>query len=213
MLDTAVSALNGPGSDLRDDYDRDYADALLDYQLHRFMQAEYGGLEPPAGVFQRVLQAIEAGASALRPPARRRSRRGYAALPTRCGAALTGLAGTTFKALTRPAASRLFSGGLALALALAVLGGDNSWKLQSPSATSTTLYQAAPASATPGSAECPVVEEPTALAMYIANAPATTYEYDPAELHRLPITRPATARPRTEQVDPEERQRRGGSQF
>lgn len=41
------------------DNDLCYEDALLDSQMRQFMREEYRQIEPPAGVFKRVLKAIE----------------------------------------------------------------------------------------------------------------------------------------------------------
>lgn len=41
------------------DNDLSYEDAILGLEIRSFMQSEYGTIEPPKGVFQRIVKAIE----------------------------------------------------------------------------------------------------------------------------------------------------------
>src|SRR5438093_8678184 len=61
--DSEVHDLNAPeGTPYEDallDHDLNYEDALLDAEMRVFFRNEYGGIEPPSGVFPQVLNAIK----------------------------------------------------------------------------------------------------------------------------------------------------------
>ncbi|MEO5953616.1 MAG: hypothetical protein ABIQ44_14210 [Chloroflexia bacterium] len=93
------------------DNDLSYEDALLDWKLRRFMQAEYGRAEPPKGIFSKLLTAIISPAGALN---------------TTPGSMLQRLALQFYNVLSKPTAtSRLLPGIVAFGLVVMVLSTNS----------------------------------------------------------------------------------------
>lgn len=86
-------------------------DELLSIQLRRFFREEFGRIEPPADVFQRVLRAIAGGAELSK-----QMRRGCSPAPFNFARQI--------KRLTNGNVGRLTSGSITIALVLLVLSGS-----------------------------------------------------------------------------------------
>jgi hypothetical protein len=199
------SAIANPESgDPPVDSDISYEDALLDSQIRQCMAAEYSNVEPPPGVFARVVQAIHED---VEPNAKWRMRAAefirYAspatwvpAIPQSFGALVSAL----YRPLTGPAMARLVPGVVALTLVMAVMGAGTSHLVRGV-APEAQLYSdlAEP----PTAVEVPVGLSPLNLAIangedpYAARLTSSqdAEPYDLAELHipaKVRNSQPAT---------------------
>ncbi len=115
--------------------DRSYQDALLDRSVRLFMQEEYGKLQPPVGVFSRVLRAVEAALQSQRQP---KLQRPHLAAQ---------LASAFYRAANGRTITRLAPGGIAIAVALAIgLGPDASQLLRDNQREKSSTLTAVPSS-------------------------------------------------------------------
>lgn len=90
--------------------DLSYEDALLDWKLRRFMQAEYGQAKPPEGVFNKVLAAIKKRESAA------------LSAGSWLKSSVANTLGAIYRAMSRPTAtSRILPGVVAFGLVVLVL--------------------------------------------------------------------------------------------
>ncbi|MEO8287284.1 MAG: hypothetical protein ABI670_12740 [Chloroflexota bacterium] len=92
------------GYDPASAYDVSYEDALLGLEIRSFLQAEYGQTEPPAGVFRRIMRAIEQQ------------------LATESRKTQPEFIARFYRAMSGPFTARLVPGAVALSLMVAVLG-------------------------------------------------------------------------------------------
>jgi hypothetical protein len=92
--------------------DLTYEDALTDLQIRRFMQSEYGSVEPPAGVLQRLMRALRAESAG--------AQRAQVIMPATLNLLLMGV----YRRLTGPATLRLVPALVATMLVLVVLGAN-----------------------------------------------------------------------------------------
>jgi hypothetical protein len=89
------------------DNDLSYEDAILGLEIRNFMLSEYGFAQPPYGVFQRVMRAIEESLA----PSRRASSEPWAV--------------RFFRVLNGGVAGRLLPGAVALAIVFMVFGSNS----------------------------------------------------------------------------------------
>jgi len=176
--------------------DLSYEDAILGLQIRSFMQAEYGSVEPPPGIFRRVIKAIERGIA-----------------PSRSRANDT-LARRVRLVLNGPVAGRLVPGMVAFALVMMVFG-PNATRFLNPSRAALSLES--PAVSPPPLAQqanLQVTSEPTSEALDIAGLELPIKNepqfYDRVEL-RLPAVHHANKadQPDEQQDDQYERNRYG----
>jgi len=165
-----------PGEGVTDpatDHDLSYDDALLDTQLRRFYRVELGQIEPPKGVFLKVLDAIEI---CLGAPDELRSR---------CERELSHAFTSAYRAFMESYLSRLASGGVAVALLfiLASAGGVPLLETGQDATLSDAITRARQIRTN--------MSERIADRAYVAQA-FDVYIYDPAELHRPSMKREGT---------------------
>jgi len=179
--------------------DLSYDDAILGLQIRSFMQAEYGTVDPPAGILQRVMRAIE---QSLAPS----SSRANDTLALRPRLLLNG-----------PLVGRLVPSMVAFALVLMVFG-PNATRFLNPGGAALSLES--PAVSPPPLAQqagIQVTSEPTSEALDIAGLELPIKNepqfYDRVEL-RLPAVHHANKadQPDDEQQDDQHERNRYGAQ-
>jgi len=179
--------------------DLSYEDAILGLQIRSFMQAEYGSVEPPPGIFRLVIKAIERGIA-----------------PSRSRANDT-LARRVRFVLNGPVTGRLVPGMVAFALVLLVFG-PNATRFLNPSGVAMSLES--PAVSPPPVAQqtgSQVTTEPTSEVLTIEGLELPikdeTQFYDRVEL-RLPAMHHADKadQPDDEQQDDQYERNRNGAQ-
>ncbi len=167
--------------------DLSYTDALWDAYLRLHMQAEYGGIEPPAGVLAKVLRVIRQNVAGNITPAHLRP------------SVLTNLLVKLRSALGGQIAGRLLPGGVALAIALGLSLPATSQLVDSKHSTlAAPMWSASPSPTLRFPPAAAQQEQATATALDPGNrsAPSGTYPpaddgsmdgaYDPYDLHTPP---------------------------
>ena len=174
--------------------DLSYEDAILGLQIRSFMQAEYGSAEPPAGIFRRVMRALEQGLT----PSRSQANDNWA-----------------FRArliLNGPVTGRLVPGMVAFALVLMVFG-TSATRFLNPGSAALSLD--GPAVSPPPLAQqnsSQVTTEPTSQVLQIEGLELPirndTQFYDRVEL-KLPALRHQNQSDQPDEQQPDERNRYG----
>src|SRR3954454_11702912 len=96
-------------------HDTSYDDAWFDAQARRVAQSEFAGVLPPPDAYKKVLLAIEVSTVPERKPVLK---------PGTASLSLPGLVAALYRILSAPATARILPSGVALLIALAVVGPE-----------------------------------------------------------------------------------------